>query len=120
LLKACKRLTVASISSAFALSDARSGGRLFARRDQGHVLGGRQNEHRELAFGWVLHYATGLAFAALLVAIVGMHWTREPTLAPAIVVGLATVAAPWLLMQPAMGAGIASSKTPSPGAWSKA
>jgi hypothetical protein len=68
----------------------------------------------ELALGWALHYATGLAFAALLVAIVGMDWTREPTLAPAIVVGLATVAVPWLLMQPAMGAGIASSKTPSP------
>lgn len=28
--------------------------------------------------------------------------------------GVATVAAPWLLMQPAMGAGIAASRTPSP------
>ncbi|RZJ03252.1 MAG: DUF2938 family protein, partial [Haliea sp.] len=28
--------------------------------------------------------------------------------------GLLTVAAPWLLMQPAMGAGIASCRTPAP------
>jgi hypothetical protein len=29
-------------------------------------------------------------------------------------VGLGTIAAPWLVMQPAMGAGIAASKTPNP------
>ncbi|HET8746976.1 MAG TPA: DUF2938 domain-containing protein [Ramlibacter sp.] len=68
----------------------------------------------ELALGWVTHYATGVAFASLLIAVFGVEWTRSPTLAPALGVGIATVAAPWLLMQPAMGAGIASSKTPSP------
>jgi hypothetical protein len=68
----------------------------------------------ELALGWLTHYATGVAFAALLVAIHGIGWTRNPTLLPALAVGVATVAAPWLLMQPAMGAGIASSKTPAP------
>jgi hypothetical protein len=30
-------------------------------------------------------------------------------------VGLATILAPWLVMQPGMGAGIAGSRTPSPG-----
>lgn len=69
----------------------------------------------ELALGWLTHYATGIAFAALLVAVAGSEWTRAPTLAPALAVGVATVALPWLLMQPAMGAGIASSKTPAPG-----
>lgn len=68
----------------------------------------------ELALGWVTHYATGVAFAAILVVIVGMEWSRNPSLAPALGLGLATVAAPWFLMQPAMGAGIASSKTPAP------
>jgi hypothetical protein len=68
----------------------------------------------ETALGWLVHYATGIAFAALLAGLVGMAWTRSPTLLPALVVGGATVAAPWLVMQPAMGAGIASSKTPSP------
>lgn len=69
----------------------------------------------ELALGWLFHYATGVAFAALLVAVAGTGWVRSPTLAPAVTLGMATVAAPWLLMQPAMGAGIASRRTPTPG-----
>jgi hypothetical protein len=68
----------------------------------------------ELALGWLVHYATGLAFATVLVGVYGIEWTRSPTAVPALLVGLATVGAPWLVMQPAMGAGIASSKTPSP------
>ncbi len=68
----------------------------------------------ELVLGWLVHYATGVTFAGLLVGIFGMQWTLSPTLLPALGVGMATVIAPWLLMQPAMGAGIASSRTPSP------
>lgn len=68
----------------------------------------------ELVLGWLVHYATGVTFAGLLVGIFGTQWTLSPTPLPALGVGIATVAAPWLLMQPAMGAGIASSRTPSP------
>lgn len=68
----------------------------------------------ELALGWLFHYATGVAFAALLVAVVGVEWMRSPTPGPALAWGVVTVAAPWLVMQPAMGAGIASCRTPSP------
>lgn len=68
----------------------------------------------ELALGWLMHYAIGIAFAALLVAVQGLQWTGNPTLLPALAVGMATVAAPLFVMQPAMGAGIASSKTPTP------
>ncbi len=68
----------------------------------------------ELALGWLLHYASGISFAGLLAGIAGMDWVHQPTLLPAMCVGIATVAAPWLLMQPAMGAGIASSRTPAP------
>jgi len=68
----------------------------------------------ELALGWLTHYAIGIAFAALLVAVQGMQWTGSPTLLPALAVGMATAAAPLFVMQPAMGAGIASSKTPTP------
>lgn len=68
----------------------------------------------ELAIGWLAHYAIGVAFAALLVAIVGTQWLRVPTLLPAVLVGVATVAAPLFVMQPAMGAGIASSRTRTP------
>ena len=66
--------------------------------------------------GWAAHYATGVAFAAALLALCGPEWAQRPTLAPALAFGIATVAAPFLLMQPGMGAGIAASRTPRPGA----
>lgn len=69
---------------------------------------------RERLIGWSAHYLTGVAFAAVLLATWGLEWARQPTLAPALVVGIATVAAPFLLMQPGMGAGIAASRTPRP------
>jgi len=64
--------------------------------------------------GWGLHYAVGIVFAALLVSLFGLEWARHPTLLPALGIGVATVAAPLFIMQPALGAGIASSKTPTP------
>lgn len=68
----------------------------------------------ELALGWLTHYAVGVAFAGVLVAVHGLAWTRQPSLLPALCIGVATVAAPWFVMQPAMGAGIAARKTPTP------
>lgn len=68
----------------------------------------------ERAIGWVVHYLTGIAFAALLLAICGPDWLRAPNFLPAMLLGLATVAAPFLLMQPCMGAGIAARRTPDP------
>lgn len=68
----------------------------------------------ERAVGWIAHYLIGMAFAAVLLAIWGLEWTRHPTLTPALIVGLGSVAAPFLVMQPGMGAGIAASKTPNP------
>lgn len=68
----------------------------------------------ELIIGWTAHYLTGIAFAALLIAIGGAAWIQQPTLGPALAVGIGTVAAPFLLMQPGMGAGIAASRTPRP------
>jgi hypothetical protein len=70
----------------------------------------------ERAIGWIAHYLVGVAFAALLLALVGPAWLERPTLAPALLVGIATVAAPFLVMQPGMGAGIAASRTMRPAA----
>jgi len=67
-----------------------------------------------LALGWLAHYAVGIAFAAVLAAWCGIAWTREPSLLPALAVGIGTVVAPLFVMQPAMGAGTASSRTPTP------
>lgn len=68
----------------------------------------------ERLMGWTTHYAIGVGFAALLVAVTGVGWLDSPTLAPALAVGVATAAAPLFVMQPAMGAGFAASKTPTP------
>lgn len=70
--------------------------------------------NRECLLGWGLHYASGIAFAALLLALAGSEWAQRPTLAPALAVGLGTVVFPFFVMQPGMGAGIAASKTPDP------
>src|SRR5262245_37345034 len=57
----------------------------------------------EARIGWFVHYATGVAFAGVLVAVVGMGWLTQPTVGPALAVGAITVLAPWCVMQPAMG-----------------
>ena len=68
----------------------------------------------ELSLGWLTHYVIGIAYAALLVAVQGTDWLEQPTFLPALAVGAATVAAPWFVMQPAIGSGFLASKTPSP------
>jgi hypothetical protein len=70
----------------------------------------------ELLIGWTAHYAIGIAFAAALLALFGSDWACYPTPGPALLVGIVSVAAPFLLMQPGMGAGIAASRTPNPSA----
>lgn len=89
----------------------------------GHMARGRFRHERiataepvrgERAIGWTAHYLIGIVFAGALLAICGLAWARQPTLAPAMALGIATVAAPFLLMQPGMGAGIAASRTPRP------
>jgi hypothetical protein len=70
----------------------------------------------ERVIGWTAHYLIGIVFAAILLAIWGVEWARHPTIGPALVVGIGSVAAPFLLIQPGMGAGIAANRTPNPGA----
>jgi len=68
----------------------------------------------ELTLGWLTHCVIGIFYAALLVAAQGTGWLEQPTLLPALAVGVVTVAAPWFVMQPAMGSGFLASKTPAP------
>ena len=68
----------------------------------------------EHIIGWTVHYLTGIAFAAMLIGIWGAAWVQQPTIGPALAVGIGAVAAPFFLMQPGMGAGIAASRTPRP------
>jgi Protein of unknown function (DUF2938) len=59
-------------------------------------------------------YLTGMALAGLLALLAGPDWLRNPTFGAPLAVGIGSVVAPFLLMQPAMGAGIAASRTPNP------
>jgi hypothetical protein len=68
----------------------------------------------ERLIGWIAHYGIGILYAGLLVAFVGADWLSAPTALPALIIGIVTVAAPFFIMQPAMGAGFASSKAEKP------
>ena len=68
----------------------------------------------ERPLGWAAHYSIGITFAFLLLAIWGVDWARSPTIWPPMLVGLGTIVAPWFVMQPAMGAGMAACRTPNP------
>ncbi len=70
----------------------------------------------ERAIGWTAHYLIGIAFASVLPAVWGIEWFRHPTLGPALIVGIGSVVAPFFIMQPGMGFGIAGSRTPNPAA----
>lgn len=89
----------------------------------GHLLRGRWFDDAiaqstpvrgERLAGWTVHYTVGIGFAALAVLVNGRAWAAEPTLLPALAIGIATVVAPWFVMQPAMGSGIAASRTATP------
>jgi hypothetical protein len=95
----------------------------FLGRWIGHLPDGQWTHERiakaapikgELWMGWFAHYSIGVAFAALLLALYGLEWARKPTLLPALSIGIVTIVAPLFILQPALGAGIASSKTPRP------
>lgn len=68
----------------------------------------------ERPLGWLAHYSIGIAFAFLLLAIWGLDWARSPTILPPMLIGLGTIVAPWFILQPGIGAGIAASRTPNP------
>ncbi len=68
----------------------------------------------ERLIGWSAHYLIGIAFAAILTGLWGPGWIQQPTLGPALLVGTGTVLAPFLLMQPGMGAGIFARRLPKP------
>ena len=72
--------------------------------------------HGERLIGWGAHYLIGIAFAGLLLGVWGLAWIQQPRIGPALAVGIGSVAAPFLVMQPGMGAGIAASRTPRPAA----
>jgi hypothetical protein len=69
----------------------------------------------ELTIGWIAHYVTGIFYGVAYLGIVQGILSRSPTMTSALSFGLLTLVAPWLILQPGMGAGVFASRTPRPG-----
>lgn len=67
----------------------------------------------ECPVGWTAHYAIGVMLALTFV-LMEPDWMERPTWRPALFYGIATVALPFFILQPALGLGVASSATPNP------
>jgi Protein of unknown function (DUF2938) len=70
----------------------------------------------ELIIGWLAHYVIGIVYSTLLLIMCGVDWASGPTLLPALTLSLLALVAPFFILQPGMGAGVAASKTPNPNA----
>lgn len=68
-------------------------------------------DRRDMIVGWTAHYLIGIGFAALLIIGVG----PQPTFLECLLFGMMTSAAPFLVMQPAMGLGPFAARAPEPG-----
>lgn len=68
----------------------------------------------ECQVGWMAHYLIGITFAGIFVAIMGARWLEYPTPVAAIVFGIVSALAPFLIMQPSFGFGFMSSGSQNP------
>jgi hypothetical protein len=93
-------------------------GRWFRHLLKGKVthdsIGAAPAQRFECPVGWIAHYTIGVVFALVFVAWRSGGWLARPTLAPALLYGLATVVFPFCVMQPSFGLGIAASRSPDP------
>ncbi len=71
-------------------------------------------KNAECQVGWLAHYLIGITFAGMFIAIMGTRWLERPTPSAALVFGVVTVLAPFLIMQPSFGFGVAASRSANP------
>jgi len=69
----------------------------------------------EKLIGFIAHYCIGIGFAFLLSAAFGKKWLSRPRIFPALFIGLTTLLVPTLIIQPALGFGVAFSNMPNQG-----
>lgn len=95
----------------------------FLGRWIGHLFNGKFFHNKifdspviknEQIIGQFAHYAIGIAFAFMLLLMFGKKWVESPSLFPALAIGLLTMAAPFFLMQPAFGFGVAGANLLAP------
>lgn len=77
-------------------------------------IGSVPQKSGECTVGWIAHYLTGMAFAVMFLAFVGNDWLQTPRIFSALIFGIITVSIPFFIMQPALGLGVAASKTSNP------
>jgi len=68
----------------------------------------------ECPIGWLAHYSIGATLAVVFIVLVSTDWFARPTFLPVVTYGIITVVFPFFVLQPALGFGVASSRTPSP------
>lgn len=68
----------------------------------------------ECPVGWIVHYSIGVVLALLFLVLAPDDWLARPTLFPALLFGIVTVLFPLFVLQPSLGLGLASSKSPKP------
>lgn len=93
-------------------------GRWFGNMPRGQFIQAAMSEAKpvkgELAIGWIAHYAIGIGYGFLLLVIWGQGWFEQPTLLPPMVLAWILLLAPYFVMMPGMGLGVAGSRTPNP------
>ncbi|NIN36168.1 MAG: DUF2938 family protein, partial [Gammaproteobacteria bacterium] len=93
-------------------------GRWFGHISRGVFIHRPIAESESIAYekliGWVAHYAIGIFYGFLYLYIVVVLLSSTPTFLSALVFALATLIAPWFILQPGLGLGIFGRKAPQP------
>jgi len=71
-------------------------------------------QSNECGAGWVAHYSIGVSLGVVFSLAVPEAWLTTPTLPPALAYGVATVVLPFVVLQPALGLGVASARAQRP------
>jgi len=79
-----------------------------------HRIAATPSIRGELVIGWGFHYAVGIAYAVLYLAISRLVLASGPTLISTLVFAIALLVVPWFVMQPALGLGFFAARTPRP------
>ena len=79
-----------------------------------HPIGASKSFENECLIGWITHYLIGVGLTCVFWEIVSPSWKINPTLGPALLFGILTLVFPLFVLQPALGLGVASTKTKHP------
>src|SRR5262249_50270310 len=93
-------------------------GRWFGDMSRGRVVQATMTHaepiKREPAVGWIAHYGIGIGYGLLLPVFWGYDWIDRPTFLPPMILAWVLLVAPYFVMMPGMGLGIAGARTPKP------